>query len=143
MALGLSAGGLVAPQSMWVTTWGSQSRETQPGWDVTGFAELDLSTSIPWTISVGTGLSTERYLSAIVPFVIEVRSFQTIPLVNQLSLVLEEELVLIDHTVLSSRVLLSWAAAEVTADLGIQVPFVSQTTGPLLPQIVAQVRTPL
>lgn len=143
MALGLSAGGLVAPQSMWVTTWGSQSRETQPGWDVTGFAELDLPTPVAWTLCIGTGLGTERYLSAIVPFLIDVRSFQTIPLVNQLSLILEEELVLIDHTVLSSRVMLSWAAAEVTADLGLQVPFVSQTTGPLLPQVVAQVRTPL
>ncbi|MFT5685574.1 MAG: hypothetical protein ACI8RZ_006528 [Myxococcota bacterium] len=143
VALGLSAGGLLAPKALWVTTWGSQSRETQPGWDVTGFAEIDMKTTIPWTIAVGAGLGTERYVSAIVPFLIDVRSFQTIPLAGRLSLVVEEELVLIDHTVFSGRGLLSWAADGITADLGVQVPLVSLTTGRPLPQVVAQVRTAL
>ncbi len=143
LALGLSVGGLLAPESLWVTTWGSQSGETQPGFDVTGFAEVDLPVAIPWTVAVGAGLGTERYISAIVPFLITARSFQTIPVYQRFSVVFEEELALIEHTVLSGRGLVSWAGTGFTVDLGAQVPMVSLTGAPLLPQVVAQVRTPL
>ncbi len=77
------------------------------------------------------------------PFLITARSFQTIPVYQRFSVVFEEELALIEHTVLSGRGLVSWAGTGFTVDLGAQVPMVSLTGAPLLPQVVAQVRTPL
>ena len=144
VALGLVAGGVAAPRSLWVTTWGSQSRETQPGWDVTAVVELDVPVEFPWTIAIGGGLGTERYVSTIVPFLIDVRSFQALPITDRFSAVLEEELVLLDHTVLSVRGLGSWQVSErITIEAGVQVPLLSMTTAPLWPQAIAQVRTPM
>ena len=141
VALGLSAGGLLAPRSLWVTTWGSQSRETQPGWDVTGFVEVDVPISIPWTIAIGGGVGTERYLNAFFPALIDVRSFQSIPISDRLSLVLEEEFILLEHTILSLRALASWRTQkDLSIDGGLQMPLLSSTTAPLYPQLIAQLR---
>lgn len=144
VALGLSAGGVLAPQSLWVTTWGSQSRETQPGWDVTGFMELDLPTTMAWTVALGGGVGSERYLRALFPFIFEARSFQAIPMTDQLSLVLEEEFVLGEHTLLSVRSLASWRTpGELSLEGGLQMPLLSTTLAPLYPQLIAQIRTAL
>jgi len=144
VALGLSAGGVFVPESLWVTTWGSQSRETQPGWDVTGFVEIDLPVDLPWTLAIGGGMGPERYLNLIVPFLIDVRSFQTVPISDRLSLIMEEELVLIEHTILSVRGLVSWqTASALTVDVGVQMPLLSITLATLWPQAIAQVRTTL
>ena len=142
VALGLSAGGLLAPQSLWVTTWGSQSRETQPGWDITGFVEVDVPVGIPWTIAISGGAGVERYLSPLLPLLFDVRSFQSIPLSDRFSLVLEEEFVLVEHTLLSLRALASWRTPkDLSIEGGLQMPLLSRTIAPLYPQLIAQIRS--
>lgn len=141
VALGLAAGGVIAPRSLWVTTWGSQSRETQPGWDVTGFVEVDVPVAIPWTIALGGGMGTERYLSAILPLIFEARSFQALPMTDRVSLILEEEFVLLEHTILSVRGLASWRTPEdLYVEGGLQMPLLTTTLAPLYPQLIAQIR---
>lgn len=146
-AVFLDLGANLAPPALWPTTWGSQSRETQPGWHGTVGWELDLPLEgWDWTLHAGLGLASERYLTVLGTPHGEFAMAQVVPLAGEDSvrLVLEQEAQLVDHVHLSARALARLlTGGETSIDLGLQQPVLTANDAPLLPQLLVQVRSRL